>query len=298
MHHSHSGKGTVAYADLPDYMQSKHFFRRTLMNTNPIVGSNCNYMLFNEGDIDPVLNKKIVYLVLKTEDCIVYLDEALEVEWSVQNAKLDEHQGDVLNKVAELESRSRFIADKELLSSIRRQVAEGLARYLDGLSLPHANQIFALAEKEIEARNRETSWRWYFSAAWKVMISCVMLVLVFWLCRDVVVRMFGVKGFHVILGSCCGSIGAIISIISRGNKLDLDANAGKLIHETEGLARIATGIAGAAVTALAIKGGIMLSGTKFGGSKLAVLLAFCIAAGASERMVPNLIKKVEGHKGA
>ena len=247
-----------------------------------------------EGDTDPTSGKIIKFIILVNKGFVVYIDTNLEIQWTHSDElKTDDDFGLVLNRVAHLESRAGFITDKECLLSIRRQIAEGIARYLDFLSYKLSKEIHDLVETQIEALNKKESWSWYFEAAYGLTLGCIILWGVMWLLRDYITPFIGRVGLEVILGGLIGAIGAIISVVSRGDSLNLDANAGKTIHLTEGTARIIVGIAGAALVTLAIKGGILLSGMKFLGSQFSVLLAFAIVAGASERLVPNLIGKVE-----
>lgn len=247
-----------------------------------------------EGDTDPGSGKVIKFIVLVKKDVIVYIDTNLEIQWQHSDElKTDSDCGLVLNRVAYLESRARFITDKECLLSVKRQIAEGLARYLDFLSYKISKEMHDIVETEIEALNKKVSWGWYFDAVYGLTLASLIIWGMLWLLRDYITPYIGRVGLEVLLGGLIGAIGAIISVVSRGDALNLDANAGRPIHLTEGTARIIVGIAGAAFITLAFKGGVFLSGMKFSGSQFAVLLVFAIAAGASERLVPNLIGKVE-----
>lgn len=247
-----------------------------------------------EGDKDPTSGKIIEFIILVRPDLIVYLDTDLGIQWAhSDDLKTDDNFGTVLNRAAYLERRADFITDHRSLFSIKRQIAEGIARYLGSLSYELCKEIHDLAEVEIKALNKKISWKWYFDAAYGLTLSCLILWGILWLARDFASSSITRTGLEVILGGLIGAIGAIISVISRGDSLNLDANAGKAIHVTEGTARIIVGIAGASLVTLAIKGGVLFSGMKFMGNQFAVLLAFAIAAGASERLVPSLIDKVE-----
>jgi len=148
-------------------------------------------------------------------------------------------------------------------------------------------------ELEIKTRNKETSWSWYFSAAYKLTLGCAAILVVGWLARDQFRSFLGGEAFDVMLGALAGAIGALLSVTTRGNRLVMDANAGEKVHRLEGLSRIGTGVGGALFTALAIKSGVVLGGAHFSGNRLALVLAFCIVAGASERLVPSLVSSFE-----
>lgn len=250
--------------------------------------------LLKEGDTDPSLGKVIKFLILQTDNFIVYIDTNLEIQWWYsEGVQLNEEFGQTLNRVAFLESRARFIENTDHLQSVKRLIAEGLARHLEYSSIKLSNEILDLVEKQICELNLKTSWDWYFKSAYWITSICIFSWALLWVERSTFAPFIGHNGFEIILGGLIGAGGALISVISRGNQLNLDANAGKSIHQTEGAARIIVGIAGASLAALALKGGLLLSGVVFSGSQLAVLLTLSIVAGASERLVPSLVSKVE-----
>jgi hypothetical protein len=143
------------------------------------------------------------------------------------------------------------------------------------------------------SRNKETSWKWYFGTTAVLVGGCGIIVALFWLDRVNIRSYLGGTGFEISIGTLCGSIGALLSVATRGDRLHLDANAGSWIHKMEAISRIGAGMAGAAFVAVAIKSGILLGGIQFQGNNLALLLAFCMTAGMSERLVPNLVKKID-----
>ncbi|SOE97685.1 hypothetical protein SAMN05414139_10835 [Burkholderia sp. D7] len=253
-----------------------------------------DHLTLKAGDLDPDLNKTIEDLTLCTDDFIVYVATDLSVQWRTNdNHVTPKHCGDVLNRVSSLEIRSQFVHDRATLLSIRRQIAEGLARCLDGQPLRSSMTVLKEVELEIKTRNKETSWSWYFSAAYKVTLGCAATLVVGWLARDQFRSVLGSEAFDVLLGALAGAVGALLSVTTRGNRLVMDANAGEKVHRLEGLSRIGTGVGGALFTALAIKSGVVLGGAHFSGSRLALILAFCIVAGASERLVPSLVSSFE-----
>ena len=91
-----------------------------------------------------------------------------------------------------------------------------------------------------------------------------------------------------------GALGAAISIVTRTSKITLDAAAGMLIHFVEGAARIIVGLAGGLIIALAAKANLIMGFSQLmNGNAHSLLIVLCFAAGASERIVPTLIQKIE-----
>lgn len=246
------------------------------------------------GDVDPELNKTIEEIVLSTKYFIVYVDNEQAVQWrTTDHHKMPEYCGEVLNTVAALEAKSQFISDLKALRVVRRRIGEGLARCLDGYPKENSLATFRELELELKIRNKEIAWKWYFLSAMRLTAALVISFVTLWLLRDQARACVGSAAFEVILGAICGALGALLSVMSRSNRLVMDANAGKSLHQLEGLSRIGAGLIGALLIALSIKAGIILGGTHFSGNPLALLLAFCIVAGTSERLVPSLITTFE-----
>jgi hypothetical protein len=102
----------------------------------------------------------------------------------------------------------------------------------------------------------------------------------------------GLNTFEVSLGALMGGVGSFMSIWIRSGRIQMDAGAGKPIHQWEGSARILIGIACALTVALGVKASIVFGFTKAVEHSLAYLLVICIAAGFSERLFLNLIGQV------
>lgn len=247
-----------------------------------------------KGDLDSELNKVVEEIILNSDHFVVYLATDLSIQWRTTDDHVESaHCGEILNLVATLEGQSQFLIDRVVAIGIRSRIAEGLARCLAGYPKENSLSVLREAEQELAARNKETSWMWYFRSAYLVTGSLVVCFAMFWAWREHFRLLLGHTAFEVLLGSLCGSVGALLSVTARGDRLVMDANAGKRIHTLEGLSRIGAGLIGALLVALAIKSGLVLGGVQFSGNQLALLLAFCIVAGASERLVPSLIESVE-----
>jgi hypothetical protein len=264
------------------------------LSASPDLAEKEDLFLLKPGVRDDLLEKTIDEVVMTSDEFIVYLATDLSIQWRMT----DEHMwrpeiGSALNTAAKLEARSKFISDAPTLRGVRRQIAEGLARSFEGPDNSVAVVALREVENEIKARNKEVSWSWYFTAAYAVTLTSLVFVVCSWLARDTLRAHIGAQAFEVLLGTLLGAVGALISATSRGNRLHLDANAGHKIHTLEGLLRIAAGMVGAAFAALAFKGGVLFGGVHFAGSQFALLLTLCIAAGASERLVPDLLGKLD-----
>ncbi|MEL4294461.1 hypothetical protein [Shewanella xiamenensis] len=257
-------------------------------------GQEQNYYHLKAGDTDTDLNKHILEVILGSENFCVYLDTDCFVQWKTS----DEHQGHssfgaILNKVASLEAQSQFIVEPSELRTVRRRIGEGLARCLSGYSAEDSFAALHEVEADIKAKNRVVSWRWYFISAMKLTGAAVILFGLMWLFRICINSFIGETAFEIILGTLCGSMGALLSVMTRSDRLVIDANAGEFLHHLEGYSRIVAGLIGGFLVALAVKAKIFSGGVTFSGNELALMLLFCTIAGASERLVPSLIMRVD-----
>jgi hypothetical protein len=81
---------------------------------------------------------KFRFLILATEDFIVFIDEALEVDWkstSEWDASKAEHRSafsEVISKATVIESRDWDHSDEQRTINLKRQIGEAIARALEG----------------------------------------------------------------------------------------------------------------------------------------------------------------------
>lgn len=257
-----------------------------------------NYDLFCEGDFEPYLGKKILILVYKDENCIVYLDEDRYVEWVFTGEYPERWKSDptfsrVLSRVTEVQSYPLSHLSTEQLTTFRQLVGEAVARLLKDKNPGPANEALDAALRWVQARNREIARWWFLTASLTTTGIVAVAEILLWLLRAPISAQVGKTAFEVIVGGGAGAIGSLLFILGRSKKISFDPGAAKHIHQFEGTARVLVGGIGAALAALAVEGGVLFAPFSGTGSHLSVLLAVCMGAGASERLVPSLIEKVK-----
>ena len=266
-----------------------------------------SYDTFCEGDTDPYLRKRIKTLAYKSNRFIVYLDEDLVVEWAcVDHFGLTPEVGRVFNRVAELTALpiTHFPSQDQL--AFRYFLAEAVARVLrDRDNVPPTKRNEA-ADAEAgqdaldraltfyTARNAEISRGWYLEASTVAAGSVIAAVFTLWLVSPYVHGFFGKRLFDIIMGAGAGGAGALLSVLIGARNYTPDTSTAQRIHWFQGAARILAGTLGAVIVALAIKGNLLL-GQFAPNSDL--FLFVCMAAGWSERLVPNLIERFEAAQG-
>lgn len=238
----------------------------------------------------------IRYLILSTNDFIVFLDNELDVDWSTSeqfDQRWDDSQkqkGHVLNRVAHLHAVPVEHLNINQKLNFRRMLAEAVARVLED-DIVSANEMLDSAAEFVSARNQETARVWYLSAtsaSTGIVVFCAVLL---WCFRDYFVLAVGQTLLNVSIGSAAGAVGAFFSILLRVGHTPLDPSAGRLLHWFEGAGRVAVGMIAAFAALLAVRIGILLPVASNQGVVGALLVGFI--AGAAERLVPTFIKRIE-----
>jgi hypothetical protein len=249
-----------------------------------------------EGDTDESLNKKVHTLIVEQDDCVIYLDEDLYVEWDYDEEKIPDQPGSgaVFNRISLLESIPIGHISQENKVAFKRMVGEALARLLTQNDLRAANEVLDKAEAFINARNSEVARRWQLSAAAAVGTIAVVIGGFLWMERAAVVPFLGDFAFSAVMGACAGAVGAVTSLLLRIREMSFDVSAGREAHLFDGAIRVVAGMAGAVVFALAIRVNLVAGIVGTLPHPLAALILVCMIAGASERLVPDLINRLEG----
>ena len=247
-----------------------------------------------EGDVDPSLNKKIYTLVEADKNYIVYLDDDLSPEWSLTD-DYDltgmEYFGYAASRIGVLEGYAKAMLRKKQLAPLNRLLAEAMARVLGQKDDTRAKDTLNMADKYLQARGQENARTWYIYGAGSITLFSMIALIWSWLARFEIRELLGVTTHEVIMAACLGSIGAFASILLRSKTITIDAAAGSYIHYIESAARVIIGAIGGSLMALAIKANIILGTVQAYGP--AGVCFFCMAAGASERILPGLIRVAE-----
>ena len=236
-------------------------------------------------------------LIRRSRNYAVWIDEHGDLAWQTDD-ELDreiEEKVDaadlkaVYDQAAMLRACSvQHLTDVQR-NTVRVMVGEGLGRLFE-FDAKGALQMLDKAAGYALARNQEVARMWYLCATGFAAAFFALLLGVGWLYRGSIPNLIGENAFYLSLGSCAGALGAFFSILTRVGTTPLDPSAGWRLHFLEGFGRILVGSLGALFAQIAIKLGLLLTMLDKGHAGL-FFVAFI--AGASERLVPSLIKKVE-----
>ena len=237
------------------------------------------------------------HLVLSGDDFIVFLDHDLDVDWSTtkewgdQNAAVKE-LGDVLNQAAIVECIPNDHQRGNIRLNFKRMVGEGVARALDG-DFEAARKILEQARNYIDTRNVEKA------RYWQLCTACVLGSLLgfggfgTWLFRDPLVRDLGDTAYFLILSAFAGGIGAVVSMIFRMGRSSPTSESPKQLHILEASSRVLAGCFSALLVSGAVQAGLILSVLADPSRLHSVMLTAAVASGASERLAPSIIARIE-----
>lgn len=237
-------------------------------------------------------------LVLDTEHFIVFIDHDNDLDWITSDeydAKghkdISKHH-DVVNKIALLECKPLNHFDDKTIVNYKRLLGEALSRSLKDDYVKALN-ILEHAEGYIKDRGSELARKWYLDTAGKTTIIILIVGIYAWMFRVSCVEIFGKTAFYLYLSMVSGALGALLSIIFRMGKENLDCLAGKEIHERESIFRIVAGMLSAYLGALLVSADLFLPVfSKVNKTEVALVLIGFIA-GMSERFAPSILGKVE-----
>jgi hypothetical protein len=249
-----------------------------------------------EGDKDPITDTTIKSLVLKGEGFIVYLDDEHGICWSTDEDYSDfaDDFGLVSNHVTTLEGITTKLFKGDELKNFNYLLAQGFARVLDDKDSTNANKMLEGVEKTIHENGRQLLKMSYITASFMTTICVGLFITLTWIFRLEVLEIIGQSALEVLLAVFCGGIGAFISSFIRSLNFDGDVRVPRNTYRLDGFLRIFYGLIAGFVMSLAIKSNVVLGLINDLDQKsLAVVCFFSTIAGASESLIPSIIKKVE-----
>ena len=242
---------------------------------------------------------QVEHLILEAADFVVWIDKDVDIDWQTSQ-KYDEagprdpaEWNAVLNRVAALECIPNDQHSRNIRLNFKRMIGEGVARGLDH-DYESAKNILEQAGSYISDRNVEIARYWQLSTACMVGAVALAAGITMWVMRDVLTLKLGESGFFLILAGIAGSVGAVLSMIFRMGHSYPTSEAPKHLHVLEALSRAIAGCLSGVLIAGAVRVGLILPAFGRTGDTSAVMLIAAMASGASERLAPSLITRLEG----
>lgn len=243
-------------------------------------------------------NLPVRVLILETEDFIVFLDDDHEVDWKTstewdrQGPQDASKHNAILNEYALLEATPCEGLRPAVVRHYRRLIGEAVARSLKH-DYRNATQALVSARTYLAARQEEASRAWYLAASAGMTAPVLLVAIVAWIWRNELIASVGPTFLRLLLAATAGSLGALLSVISRMGKLSVGCAAGPRVHVLEGVSRIWAGALSGVLAALAFRAELILGYLSRSPHQFTAMLLVSLAAGISERWIPTILSHLE-----
>jgi hypothetical protein len=246
-------------------------------------------------DLDPRTLKPITEIVLQSDKFIVTIDNSLSINW-MTNDKYHDYAKDfsvVTSRVQLLSVQiNQLFASKANRYKYKKIVAEALGLVLDEKKSDNAIALLKDVEGRIKEYGKERVRIAYIFYAFFTTCLIGLLLWLFvqnknssWLFAGNISR------YQVSIATLMGGIGAFVSTFIRFKNYEGNIISGLSVHRLDGFLRVLYGCIAGLILALAI-----YSNTIFGflnnaaGSQSWVIYFLATIAGASEFLVPNIVR--------
>ncbi len=249
---------------------------------------------FKPGDIDPTTGFKMIYIAFQTSRFYVSIDSEINLNWfASEDLKYADDFGEVVSQVSLAEALvDRIFTDKKNRIAYKKILGDVLSRILDEGNSKTAKLIMEEAKLRILGHSKEQVRMAYIkSAVLSVIFVGILVILATLYKKDVQLSVGGNEIYKIIICTLLGGIGAFITTFSRFQNYQGSIIAGLSIHRLDGSLRVFYGLIAGIIISLAIKGKVLAG---FADSQPTWLLFFfAMVAGASEALIPNLIRQAE-----
>ena len=246
------------------------------------------------------MRDKTKLLILECDDFAVIIDKDEHVFWETSDSydKKGGHKdlsawNHFLNQSAYVEITPCSHLDATTRLDFKRLVAEATVRALDN-DYANAMKMLDDAKKFVSARNQETSRFWYLSSSGLITAVLLLIGIILWVFKAGVIAVIGFVAFVAIISAVAGATGALLSVILRMGKTQLNCSSGEKLHYLEAASRIVAGAISGVAILLAVKAGVVGVAVFDAPNSLSGQLLLALLAGASERWIPSIISKFDG----
>ncbi len=247
------------------------------------------------GDIEPICGNKIKELVIKSDTFIVYLDENDGIYWATDGHEENiSDYGLVMNRVRELESLNERILKGKELNTYNYLVAEEIARLFDDSKPDNAITVLNEAERKIKIYGNNKNRLLYIISSLSFTLTISLFIFLIFAFRNSIITNLNRSAYEIIITSLFGGLGAFISVFFRSNNYEPDISLGRSVHILDGVLRNFYGCIAGLFIILGIKSNIIMGFLNKNQESLILFCFIALVAGASESLIPSLIKQVEG----
>lgn len=254
------------------------------------------------GDMDSLTGQPIIYINFSSSDFIVDIDEKLSLNWQT-SATYNNYATDFGEVVGSCDLSGalvdRIFGDKVNNLAYKKMIGSVIVRILDDRNSDSARKLLTIVDERINEHGRERVRMVYIITA-LITVLFVGILLIAILVLKFTLQDYGMDEVKrmLVLCSLLGGIGAFITTFGRFNNYKGSLVAGVAIHKLDGFLRIFYGLIAGLFIILAIRSNVLIGFANDSKSSIPWLYYFlAMIAGASEILIPNLVKQTEGELG-
>ena len=230
------------------------------------------------------LGNTIKYIHAYGNEYTIYEIEDGEILWEATKEKIINDLANISLKTHKIQSL--VIGDEKLSGLINHALVRAYSLCAEGKT-EKAEEVFEEAERQIIIIKTLTGrFTYLFGCILTVLIIFTLLLIMF------LFPNIQKEAQLLLLIIMCGSLGALLSVFTNLNRIDINIFASKRINTFAGFSRILLGMIGAIFIYLLVQANIIF-GILNQSNSVYVILAISFAAGFSENLITNILKKFE-----
>lgn len=252
------------------------------------------------GEKDPASGRPIKSIIYQTNDFIVTIDRKNELNWSSkQDLDYAPDFGEIESRVSLSENLVERLFWRKNTFSYKRMLGGVMVRLLADKNSDSAKSMLNEINDRIYEHGKESVRMAYiYSALFGLAFSAIGLIFIaLWGLKFSQQLQSGNPIYETALCVFLGGIGAFISTFFRFKNYSGSLIAGNPIHRLDGTLRIVYGMVAGLFLSFAVKGNILAGFAYQENSGRWILYFLAMVAGASEVLIPNLIKQSEEQVG-
>jgi hypothetical protein len=244
--------------------------------------------------------KPIVEVVLQTDEFIVTIDNSLSVNW-MTNGGYKGYAKDfsaVTSKVQLLSGQiDQLFANKANRYKYKRIIAEALAIALDEKGSANALAILKEVKSRLKdyGKDRVRIAYIFYASLTTCLIAILIATFVHYRNRDWLFA-GNIRLYQICITTLMGGIGAFVSTFIRFKNYQGNIIAGLSAHRLDGFLKILYGCIAALILGLAVYSNTIFGFLNTSASQWVIYFLATIA-GASEFLVPNLVRSIKTKRG-
>jgi hypothetical protein len=256
-----------------------------------------DYTTLRIGDKPRKLGRKIKEIISKEKTHIVYLDENDVICTSKDNkVMLTKDFGNIQNLISFWESICNSLFSKPVAFEMKCLLAEGYGRMFEKNDYSAALKIVKQTSVRIRHMGEQVLRQDYVVSS---LITASVIILILFLTvifKGYILRHINSLIYEVFITALFGGIGAFLSTMIRARNYKGDISTSRQIHKIDGFLRIIYGLIAGVIIGIGIKADILFGFLNLSGTSTYVLPFLGAIGGASEFLLPNIIKQFDMEK--